>query len=85
MVRGKDFYSDFEAEQDHIDNMLKDRNEGIDPGEEATIATLERQQTRLESEKMRIQGDIEQKQKQIEKVNDQIARLQERVASLKVS
>lgn len=85
MVRGKDFYSDFQAEQEHIENVISKHNEDIDPGEEATIANLERQQTRLENEKMQIQQDIKAKQKEMENINSQIARLQSRVASLKVS
>lgn len=85
MIRGKDFYSDFQAEQDHIDDIISKHNEEIDPGEEAVIANLERQQTRLENEKMRVQQDIEAKQKEIEDLNTQIARLQSRISSMKAS
>lgn len=85
MIRGKDFYSDFQAEQEHIENVISKHNEDIDPGEEATIANLERQQTRLENEKMAIQQDIESKQKEMENIGTQIARLQSRIASMKAS
>lgn len=85
MVRSKDFYSDFEGEIDHIDSMFSKKTEDIDPGEENTIASMERQQTRLENQKMQIQQDIENKQEQMQDLNDQINRLQARIAQIKIS
>lgn len=77
MIRGENYYSDFEDEQDYIEQL---NTEEVTGGEQSIIVNLERQKTRLEAQIGEKREQAEALEKEMEKLRQDVARLDQRMS-----
>lgn len=82
MIRGNSYYSDFEEEQDYIEQI---NNEEVTAGEQTTIANLERQKTRLEAQIGEKREQVDALEKEMENLRQDVARIDQRIARYRAS
>lgn len=77
MIRGNNYYSDFESEQEFIEQM---NNEEVTAGEQPIIANLQRQKTQLENKVGEKREQIDTLEKEMQNLQQQIARIDQRIS-----
>jgi septal ring factor EnvC (AmiA/AmiB activator) len=76
-MKRDNLYTEFEAEMEIINSMLKNvADEALSPTEVTAVTALQRQRAQLQSSKTKLENQLKEVDEQLAKMDAQISRMQ---------